>query len=93
MRVELIPSCTVMTALRARDGSFDGQHRRIKIEHASNGNSLLINGYARVEKADIECENGIINVLNRPLLPPPSIMDGIHLLPQKLSTFVRSVYL
>jgi uncharacterized surface protein with fasciclin (FAS1) repeats len=88
---EIARNSTVATILRAKDGSFDGQRRRMRIDRESTPDSLIINGYAKVKESNIEASNGRINVINRALIPPPSILDGTQLLPQKLSTFTSAV--
>jgi uncharacterized surface protein with fasciclin (FAS1) repeats len=88
---EIARNSTVATILRAKDGSFDGQRRRMRIDRESTPDSLIINGYAKVKESNIEASNGKINVINRALIPPPSILDGTQLLPQKLSTFTSAV--
>jgi len=88
---QLGANSTVATALKANDGSFDGQLRRIKIDRTTVPPSLTINKYASVIKSDIEATNGRINVLDHPLFPPPSVLDGVFLWPQKLSTFTSAL--
>jgi uncharacterized surface protein with fasciclin (FAS1) repeats len=88
---EIARNSTVATILRARDGSFDGQRRRMRIDRESTPDSLIINGYAKVKESNIKASNGKINVINRALIPPPSILDGTQLLPLKLSTFTSAV--
>jgi len=82
---------TVETALKARDGSFDSKHRRIKVERTVMPPSLTINKYVRVIQNDIEMCNGMLNVVNRPLIPPGSVLDTAHMLPQLVSTFTSAV--
>jgi len=89
--VELYANSTVATALQAKDGSFNSQSRRIKIDHTTIPYSLVINRYSRVIQSDIQVRTGRINIINSPLVPPLSILDGIHRLPQKLSTFTSAV--
>ncbi|KAG8995656.1 hypothetical protein FRB94_008881 [Tulasnella sp. JGI-2019a] len=77
---------TIVTQLRARDGSFDDAERRIKIQ--AGGGSIqkaTINNYVHVTQADVPAKNGIIHVIDAPLYLPPDIMDIVYMLPQKLS--------
>jgi uncharacterized surface protein with fasciclin (FAS1) repeats len=78
----------VQTALVAKDGSFDGQPRRIKIEKTLVPPAITLNMYAKVIQGDVEATNGVIHVVDHPLFPPISILDTAYMLPHWLSTTV-----
>jgi hypothetical protein len=89
---ELAENSTVATACKADDGSFAGLHRRIKIEKQLVPPSIYINFYARVIDADKKASNGIIHVINHPLIPPASLFDTFYQFPDFFSTLTQSVY-
>lgn len=56
---ELYKNATYGTALKAKDGSFDGQPRRVAIATGSwPFGSLYVNYYAKVEWATVSAVNG-----------------------------------
>lgn len=66
---------TYGTALEAHDGSYGGQPRRISVQTGLFGSS--INFYVGIEWVNVNAENGYIYGVNKPLIPPPSILDEL----------------
>ena len=44
--------------------------RSVRVSRSSDG-TLLINGYASVKTADVECSNGVLHVIDSVLVPIP----------------------
>lgn len=75
----------------AEDGSFDNQYRRIRLDRKLIPPTLTINKYVTVLKNDIVTTNGLVNVVDHPLFPPPSVFDISYMLPQWLSTSTSAI--
>ncbi|KAG8803837.1 hypothetical protein FRC16_002694 [Serendipita sp. 398] len=75
-RPALYKQATYDTALKAKDGSYDSQPRRIAVTNDPFGR-LFVNFYSTVEWLSIDAENGFVYGINRPLFPPPSILDEL----------------
>ncbi|CAG7846272.1 SubName: Full=Uncharacterized protein {ECO:0000313/EMBL:CCA68471.1} [Serendipita indica DSM 11827] len=75
----LYRNATYETALKAKDGSFDDQPRRVTASNDLIGR-LFINFWAKVEWLSVSAANGYIYTTNHPLIPPPSIMDELFLI-------------
>jgi uncharacterized surface protein with fasciclin (FAS1) repeats len=59
-----VPSKTAVTLDKA------AALNKKEIKLAVVGGSLTLNGGAKVTKADIECSNGVIHVIDSVILPP-----------------------
>ncbi|KAG8809362.1 hypothetical protein FRC17_003480 [Serendipita sp. 399] len=75
-RPSLYKQATYETALQAKGGSYDAQPRRIAITNDLIGR-LFVNFYVTVEWVAVDAANGYIYGINRPLFPPPSILDEL----------------
>ncbi|KAF8311289.1 FAS1 domain-containing protein [Clavulina sp. PMI_390] len=82
---------TVQTNLIPKEGGYGGYNLRIKVEKTLIPPTVTINKYAKIVKGDIAATNGLIHELDHPLLPPPSILNGVYLAPQWLSTFSSAI--
>ena len=88
--VDLAKNSTVATILQAKDGTYGDLHRRIKVEKKLLPPTLELNFYAKVVAADKEASNGVIHVIDHPLIPPPSLFDVTFNLPDFYSTFTSA---
>ncbi|KAK9762812.1 hypothetical protein K7432_011098 [Basidiobolus ranarum] len=48
--------------------------------------------FSKVIKTDIHATNGVIHAINHVLIPPPSVFDGLHLIPTGFSTFTSAIH-
>ncbi|ORY07063.1 Fasciclin-domain-containing protein [Basidiobolus meristosporus CBS 931.73] len=48
--------------------------------------------FSKVTKADIHATNGVVHAINHVLIPPPSIFDGLHLIPTGFSTLTSAIH-
>jgi len=74
-RPGLSSNFTYETALEAHDGSYGGQPRRIGVYTGLLG--LSINFYVGIEWASVAAANGFLYGVNKPIIPPPSILDEL----------------
>ncbi|KAI0933791.1 hypothetical protein AcV5_005843 [Taiwanofungus camphoratus] len=90
---ELAKNITHATNLSLEDGSLDGEPIRIRVQEKVLGfpPALAVNEYARIIKSDIRTLNGIIHVVNHPLLPPPSVFEITFLFPNVFSTLTSAL--
>lgn len=80
--VSLTHNTTYPTSLVIPDNALDQQALRVRVLPKLIPPSVHINFYSKVIKPNIGTENGIIHVLNQPLLPPPSIFQELFLAPR-----------
>jgi uncharacterized surface protein with fasciclin (FAS1) repeats len=91
---QLGSNSTYPTFLIPRDGAFAKQNLRLRVAskpRAVGPPSISINFLSKVIFSDVIAENGIVHVLNHPLLPPPSAFATLFLLPDIFSTFTSAV--
>ncbi|KAI0637277.1 hypothetical protein C8Q77DRAFT_1155122 [Trametes polyzona] len=73
--VELGKNVTYATSLTLPDGSLDGEPLRVRVGARPGLRSPVnvdVNVVSRVVWGDIKTKNGLIHVVNHPVLPPPS---------------------
>ncbi|KAG8891290.1 hypothetical protein FRB99_003686, partial [Tulasnella sp. 403] len=68
---------TLATELAAKDGTFGGYHRRIKVHSDTFPPKVIINNYVEVTDKDIKASNGVIHKVNAPIFIPFDAMDSI----------------
>lgn len=78
---QLARNTTYATNLTVPDGALDKEPLRIRVASSKLFPVIKINVLATVIKPDIGAKNGIIHVINHPLLPPPSIFQELFLFP------------
>jgi len=89
---QLSENTTFATWLKADDGSYDNQPRRIRIEKTLLPlPTLTVNFYAKVVQSDQRAVNGWIHTVDHPLVPPPSIIDELFLYPGKFATLTSAL--
>ncbi|KAI0798109.1 FAS1 domain-containing protein [Abortiporus biennis] len=92
---DLAKNTTFPTSLILHDGSLDGESQRIKVvalpKLINPSGSILINLYANIVVADIKALNGIIHVVDKPLLPPLSAFQALFLFSDFFSTFTSAI--
>jgi uncharacterized surface protein with fasciclin (FAS1) repeats len=77
---------TIATHLIANDGSFDHARRRIKVGRSALPPwTVTLNNYVKITVGDVHAKNGVIHIIDAPLVLPPDIMDIIYMLPTELS--------
>jgi len=72
-------------------GVLDSQPQRLRVKQTIIPPLTFINFYAKVIKPNVKASNGIIHVLNHPLLPPPSIFQGLYMSPHFFSTLTSTL--
>ncbi|KAI0670675.1 hypothetical protein C8Q78DRAFT_139688 [Trametes maxima] len=85
---ELAKNTTFATSFSIPDGSLDGQPLRVRIGSRPDvfGLQLDVNLLSKVVWPDIRTKNGLIHVVNKPVLPPPSAFQIGFLVPEVFST-------
>lgn len=73
---------TYATNLVIPDDALDKEALRVRVSTRLLPPSVRINFFSTVVKPNIGTKNGIIHVVNHPLLPPPSIFQEIFLAPR-----------
>ncbi|KAL1947525.1 hypothetical protein VTO73DRAFT_13249 [Trametes versicolor] len=89
---ELSKNVTYATSLTLSDGSLDGEALRIRV---GSGPGLFsphvdVNVVSRILWS-IKTANGLIHVVSKPVLPPPSIFQIGFLFPQSFSTLTSAL--
>lgn len=88
---QLTQNTTFATNLTIPDGALDQEPLRIRVGVKAIPPSVNINLFSTVVKPDLRTKNGVIHVINRPLLPPPSIFQGLFLAPGTFGAVVSFV--
>jgi uncharacterized surface protein with fasciclin (FAS1) repeats len=83
--LSLAKNSTVATQLHPHDGSSGGMARRIHLQKQLLPPALKVNFYATVQSSS-EAKNGHLHELDHPLLPPPSIFEGMFHASRHVST-------
>lgn len=78
----LTHNTTYATKLVVPDDALDKEALRIRVSAKVLPPSLQINFFSKVVKSNIGTKNGVIHVVNHPVLPPPSIFQEIFLTPR-----------
>lgn len=74
---------SIPTALSS-NSTLDGKPQRIRLAHRFFHTKL--NFYAGIIVTDIQATNGLLHAIDKPLIPPPSILTSLNLFPQVFST-------
>lgn len=83
---------TYATELHAKDGSFGGERRRIKVESTTLPPwKITLNNYAVITESDIRANNGLIHKLDFPLFLPADITDTLFIVPTEFSTTLAAL--
>jgi uncharacterized surface protein with fasciclin (FAS1) repeats len=85
---QLVRNTTYATNLTIPDGALDKKPLRIRVGTSKLFPAIKINVLAAIVKPDIGAKNGIIHVINHPILPPPSIFQELFLFPHYFGTVV-----
>jgi uncharacterized surface protein with fasciclin (FAS1) repeats len=88
---QLTRNTTYATNLTIPDGALDKEALRIRVTTSKVFPAIKINLLATVVKSDIGAANGIIHVVNHPLLPPPSIFQELFLIPEFFGTVTSAL--
>lgn len=86
---QLAQNTTYSTNLTIPDNALDNESLRIRVSTQLLPPSIKINFLSTLIKSDVKVKNGIIHVINHPLLPPPSIFQELFLFPRAFGTLVR----
>ncbi|KAI0362768.1 hypothetical protein OH77DRAFT_86545 [Trametes cingulata] len=87
---ELAKNVTFATALALSDGSLDGEPLRVRVGAGPGVFTphINVNVVSKVIRPDIKTKNGFVHVVNKPVLPPPSIFQIGFLFQEHFSTLV-----
>ncbi|CDO74727.1 hypothetical protein BN946_scf184593.g9 [Trametes cinnabarina] len=92
---ELASNVTYATSLTLPDGSLDGEPLRVRIgTHPSLfpfPTGVNVNVISHIVHPDIKTANGIVHVVNKAIIPPPSIFQLAFLLPDSISTLTSAL--
>lgn len=89
---QLVQNTTYPTNLTIPDSALDKESLRIRVSTKLLPPSVRINFFSTVIKPDVKAKNGVIHVINHPLLPPPSIFQELFLVSRAFGTLVRLIY-
>ncbi|KAI0781244.1 hypothetical protein BD413DRAFT_25060 [Trametes elegans] len=90
---ELVKNVTFATSFSLPDGSLDGQPHRLRVLAGPGffAPHLAVNIVSKVIRPDIQTQNGLIHVVSKPVLPPPSIFQIGFLFPEAFSTLTSAL--
>ncbi|KAG6861886.1 hypothetical protein C0995_010592 [Termitomyces sp. Mi166 len=71
--------------------ALGGRPLRIRVAHNFITPVPTINFYSKVVKPDNNASNGVVHVVNHPLLPPPPAFQDLFLVPSIFSTFTSAI--
>ncbi|KDR81415.1 hypothetical protein GALMADRAFT_239299 [Galerina marginata CBS 339.88] len=63
----------------AMPGAFDGKPLRLRVAQTYIPPATTVNFYTRIVQSNIEASNGVIHVVDHPLLPPPSTFQELYM--------------
>ncbi|KAF9452809.1 FAS1 domain-containing protein [Macrolepiota fuliginosa MF-IS2] len=72
-------------------GVLEGQALRMRVEQKLLPPSTTVNFYAKVVYPDVKASNGIIHVVNHPVLPPLSAFQTLFMLPDYFSILSSAI--
>jgi hypothetical protein len=78
----LTHNTTYATKLIVPDNALDKEALRVRVSAKVLPPSIAINFFSKVVRPNIGAKNGIIHVVNHPVLPPPSIFQELFLAPR-----------
>ncbi|KAK2467100.1 hypothetical protein APHAL10511_001358 [Amanita phalloides] len=73
------------------DQALGGNPQRIRTEQKSLPPILVVNFYSHIVRPDIKASNGLIHVVDHPLLPPPSVFQELFMASSHFSIFVSAI--
>ncbi|KAF9052740.1 Fasciclin domain-containing protein [Panaeolus papilionaceus] len=73
------------------DGAFDSRPERIRVQQSIIPPRTSINFYSRIKEQDLQASNGIIHVVDHPLIPPPSVFQLLYFMPHYFSTLTSAL--
>ncbi|KZP29961.1 FAS1 domain-containing protein [Athelia psychrophila] len=82
----LLANTTHATNLTIPDGALDEEALRIRVGATLVPPAVRVNFYSTVVQPNVVAKNGVIHVLDRPLLPPPSIFQTLFLVPKHFAS-------
>ncbi|KAI0710398.1 hypothetical protein C8T65DRAFT_648223 [Cerioporus squamosus] len=89
---ELAKNLTHPTSLIANDGSLDGEPFRVRVGRALGPlPRLTVNLFSKIVRPNIPATNGLIHVVNKPVLPPPSAFQVTFLLQGAFATLTSAL--
>ncbi|KAI1790733.1 FAS1 domain-containing protein [Ganoderma leucocontextum] len=89
---ELAKNNSFATSLKLPDGSLDGEPLRVRVGKSIGFDPRpSVNIFSKVLVPDIPAKNGVIHVVNKPILPPPSIFQIGFLFSDAFSTFTSAL--
>jgi hypothetical protein len=84
----LTHNTTYATNLVVPDNALDNQALRVRVSTKILPPSVRVNFFSTVVKPNVGAKNGVIHVINHPLLPPPSIFQELFLAPRMFGAIV-----
>ncbi|RDX45422.1 hypothetical protein OH76DRAFT_1559064 [Lentinus brumalis] len=89
---ELAKNLTHPTSLTVNDGSLDGEPFRVRVGRAPGLLPHLgVNLFSKIIRPNIPTANGLIHVVNKPVLPPPSAFQTTFLFQGAFSTLTSAL--
>ncbi|PCH38302.1 hypothetical protein WOLCODRAFT_149244 [Wolfiporia cocos MD-104 SS10] len=88
---ELARNATYATNLTLEDGSLDGEPLRIRVSKRHGLHGLSINLHSEIVRTGIQTSNGVIYAINRPLIPPPAVYEGLFMVPDIFSVLTSAL--
>ncbi|KAI9056677.1 hypothetical protein FKP32DRAFT_1607820 [Trametes sanguinea] len=92
---QLASNVTYPTALTLPDGSLDGEPLRVRIgTHPTlfpNFQGVNVNVISHIIQPNVKTANGFIHVVNKPVIPPPSIFQLGFFFPEGFSTLTSAL--
>lgn len=88
----LTHNTTYATKLVVPDNALDKEALRVRVSAKVLPPSISINFFSKVVRPNIGAKNGIIHVVNHPVLPPPSIFQELFLAPRIFGAVVSHLY-
>ncbi|KAF5330776.1 hypothetical protein D9619_005655 [Psilocybe cf. subviscida] len=72
-------------------GALDDQALRLRISRSVIPPATKINFFTRITRPDIKALNGLVHVVDSPLIPPPSVFQQLYMLPRVFSTLTSAL--
>ncbi|PPQ63206.1 hypothetical protein CVT24_005751 [Panaeolus cyanescens] len=73
------------------NGIFDSHPERLRIQQNIIPPRTTINFYSQIEQADLFASNGVIHVVDHPLIPPPPVFQLLYFMPHYFSTLTSAL--
>jgi uncharacterized surface protein with fasciclin (FAS1) repeats len=72
-------------------GVFDGKPLRLRVTQTYIPPVTSINFFTKIRHPNVKSTNGIIHVVDRPLLPPPSVFQELYMFPRYFSILTSAL--